>query len=197
MFSINIFLTFFLTSLLTAGILLLLLPNPIHSLFFLIVVFINSAGILMLFNFEFIALLLVIIYVGALAVLFLFILMMIDINLISSFKTDWFVFLIFSGFLSFAIFVQTFESTFNFLVNTVYYIEFPLDLWIHYVTEINNCATFGHILYSYYLFFLLVAGLILLLALLGSVKLTYMSNKIPSVLNFTQLSKKFYISLVK
>ena len=122
---------------------------------------------------------------------------MIDINSLSTFKTDWFVFLIFGCLLSFFIFIQTFESTFQFLVNTVYELTLPLDLWVNSISEINNCATFGHVLYNYYYFFLLSAGLILLLALLGAVRLTHVPNKIPNSDNFTQLSKTFYISFVK
>jgi NADH-quinone oxidoreductase subunit J len=197
MLTTNIFLTFFLTNLLTAGILLLLTTNPIHSLLFLILIFVNSAGILMIFNFEFIALLLIVIYVGALAVLFLFILMMIDIVSSSSFQTDWFVFLIFSSLLSLSLFIETFESTFEFLVISVHELTLGLDLWVNIITEINNCATFGQVLYNYYYFFFLLAGLILLLALLGAVRLTHSPTKVIDTQHFAQLSKTFYISFVK
>src|ERR1700756_4043340 len=54
--------------------------NPVHSVFFLILAFFNSAGLFVLLGAEFIAMILVIVYVGAVAVLFLFVVMMLDIN---------------------------------------------------------------------------------------------------------------------
>lgn len=55
--------------------------NPIHSVIFLILVFCNSTGLLILLKIEFIALMFLIIYVGAIAVLFLFVVMMLNIKL--------------------------------------------------------------------------------------------------------------------
>src|SRR5271163_2028903 len=54
--------------------------NPVHSVFFLILAFFNSAGLFILLGAEFIAMILVIVYVGAVAVLFLFVVMMLDID---------------------------------------------------------------------------------------------------------------------
>src|SRR5580693_40013 len=54
--------------------------NPVHSVFFLILAFFNSAGLFVLLGAEFIAMILVIVYVGAVAVLFLFVVMMLDID---------------------------------------------------------------------------------------------------------------------
>src|ERR1700731_1635557 len=54
--------------------------NPVHSVFFLILAFFNSAGLFVLLGAEFIAMTLVIVYVGAVAVLFLFVVMMLDID---------------------------------------------------------------------------------------------------------------------
>src|ERR1700685_1171266 len=56
--------------------------NPVHSVFFLILAFFNSAGLFILLGAEFIAMVLVIVYVGAVAVLFLFVVMMLDVNFV-------------------------------------------------------------------------------------------------------------------
>ncbi len=56
--------------------------NPVHSVLFLILSFINAAGIFVLVGAEFLAMILIIVYVGAVAVLFLFVVMMLDINFI-------------------------------------------------------------------------------------------------------------------
>lgn len=55
--------------------------NPIHSVIFLILVFCNAAGLLILLKIEFIAMMFLIIYVGAIAVLFLFVVMMLNIKI--------------------------------------------------------------------------------------------------------------------
>src|SRR5579862_6196057 len=56
--------------------------NPVHSVFFLILAFFNSAGLFILLGAEFIAMILIIVYVGAVAVLFLFVVMMLDIDFV-------------------------------------------------------------------------------------------------------------------
>src|ERR1700683_2142521 len=54
--------------------------NPVHSVLFLILAFVNAAGLFMLLGAEFLALILIIVYVGAVAVLFLFVVMMLDVD---------------------------------------------------------------------------------------------------------------------
>ena len=54
--------------------------NPVHSVLFLILAFINSAALFLLLGAEFLAMILIIVYVGAVAVLFLFVVMMLDID---------------------------------------------------------------------------------------------------------------------
>ena len=56
--------------------------NPVHSVLFLILSFVNAAGLFVLLGAEFLAMILVVVYVGAVAVLFLFVVMMLDINFI-------------------------------------------------------------------------------------------------------------------
>ncbi|MGI9401717.1 MAG: NADH-quinone oxidoreductase subunit J, partial [Rhizobiaceae bacterium] len=56
--------------------------NPVHSVLFLILAFVNSAGLFMLAGAEFLALLLIVVYVGAVAVLFLFVVMMLDVDFV-------------------------------------------------------------------------------------------------------------------
>src|SRR3546814_8516935 len=55
--------------------------NPVHSVLFLILAFVNSAGLLVLMGAEFLAMVLVVVYVGSVAVLFLFVVMMLDVNM--------------------------------------------------------------------------------------------------------------------
>ncbi len=54
--------------------------NPVHSVLFLILAFVNAAGLFMLLGAEFLAMILIVVYVGAVAVLFLFVIMMLDVD---------------------------------------------------------------------------------------------------------------------
>src|SRR5881296_1835278 len=57
--------------------------NPVHSVLFLILAFVNAAGLFVLLGAEFLAMILVVVYVGAVAVLFLFVVMMLDVDFAS------------------------------------------------------------------------------------------------------------------
>src|SRR6201993_597708 len=54
--------------------------NPVHSVLFLILAFVNAAGLFVLMGAEFLAMILIVVYVGAVAVLFLFVVMMLDVD---------------------------------------------------------------------------------------------------------------------
>ena len=66
---------------LTAGLGVIISKNPVHSVIFLILVFCNATGLLLLFKIELLAMMFIIIYVGAIAVLFLFVVMMLNIKI--------------------------------------------------------------------------------------------------------------------
>ena len=72
----------FSTIVLISAIFVIYSTNTIYSAFFLILVFINSSGLLILSEIEFLSIMLIIIYVGAITVLFLFVIMMLDINIL-------------------------------------------------------------------------------------------------------------------
>ena len=86
--NLELLLFYFFSSLaLISAIMVISLTNAVHSVLFLIVVFCNVAGLLLLFGAEFLAFLLLIVYVGAIAVLFLFVVMMLNIKT-STFKAE-------------------------------------------------------------------------------------------------------------
>jgi NADH-quinone oxidoreductase subunit J len=85
---------------------------------------------------------------------------------------------------------------FTALSDATNYIYITTDIWVNVVTEINSCSVFGHVLYSYYLFFFLIAGLVLLLALLGAILLTHVPNKVKEQKNFHQISKNPKIHII-
>src|ERR1043165_3816622 len=63
-----------------SGVMVISSPNPVHSVLFLILTFVNAAGLFVLIGAEFLAMILVVVYVGAVAVLFLFVVMMLDVD---------------------------------------------------------------------------------------------------------------------
>ena len=140
--------------------------NPVHSVLWLIVAFFNAAGLMLLLGAEFIAMLVVIVYVGAVAVLFLFVVMMLDVDF-SSLR---------SGF--------TKNLPFGLLIALVLLAEIiiAVSAWkagpalsgreVARTTQ-PNIEALGQQLYSTYLFPFEIAGLILLVAMVGAIVLTH------------------------
>jgi NADH-quinone oxidoreductase subunit J len=143
--------------------------NPVHSVLWLILAFFNAAGLMLLVGAEFIAMLLVIVYVGAVAVLFLFVVMMLDID----FAT------LRSGF--------TRNLPFGIIIALVLFAEIVVAVLAHRAgptlagreipaAKVPNIVALGQLLYSRYLFAFEIAGLILLVAMIGAIVLTHRSR---------------------
>ena len=174
-------------------------------MFFLILVFVNFSFILLILEIEFISIMLIIIYVGAITILFLFIVMMLDIKLFVNKKKNFgyipiliLISLIFF-FENFLVFSKLFTSYNNIIKkwydlnlntkNTIYSCKIKL------VDYITNTETIGQTLYTYYFFFILLAGLILLIALIGAVMLTKTKNKNKNFKLYSQLSRNYSKSI--
>ena len=141
--------------------------NPVHSVLWLILAFFNAAGLMLLVGAEFIAMVLVIVYVGAVAVLFLFVVMMLDVDFAS----------LRSGF--------TKNLPFGLLVALVLLAEIVIAVSARNaapgsdvipVSSQPNIVALGEMLYSRYLFPFEIAGLILLVAMIGAIVLTHRSR---------------------
>lgn len=175
--NLNFFLPIFFGIILTCSLLIITVSNPIHSILLLVLVFCNSTALLLSFGIEFISIMLIIIYVGAIAILFLFVVMMLDIKILNK-NIDSYNYLFFCLFIVTVFFGITFLSTTDLLNNNIIlnsdsnYIE-----WITFIDKITNTATIGQILYTFYLLYFLIAGIILLIALLGAVLLTLEREK--------------------
>ena len=140
--------------------------NPVHSVLWLILAFFNAAGLMLLLGAEFIAMLVVIVYVGAVAVLFLFVVMMLDVD----FAT------LRSG--------LTRNLPFGIIIALVLLAEIVIALFAHQAGPAfangaiataaqPNIVALGQLLYSRYLFAFELAGLILLVAMIGAIVLTH------------------------
>lgn len=148
-----------------AGLMVITARNPVHSVLFLILAFFNAAGLFVLLGAEFVAMILVIVYVGAVAVLFLFVVMMLDMSFADLRKGAMqYVpvgIVIGAVLLGELIFIFS-EWTFA-----------PGAVRPEAASAFTNTEQLGHVLYTKYLFAFQVAGLILLVAMIGAIVLTH------------------------
>ena len=155
---------FYLFALVTclSGLMVISSRNPVHSVLFLILAFFNAAGLFILLNAEFLAMLLVVVYVGAVAVLFLFVVMMLDINfseLREGFQKYRPLGLVIGGILI-AELIATFFEYSNMSTSL------PAQQGVH------NTRALGQVIYTDYIYLFQLAGLILLVAMVGAIALT-------------------------
>jgi len=146
-----------------SGLMVISARNPVHSVLFLILAFFNAAGLFVLLGAEFLAMLLVVVYVGAVAVLFLFVVMMLDINY-SELRQG------FHRYLPIGLGVA------GLLLAELLIAFFSVDALRAsapaVASEISNTRAIGRVLYTDYIYLFQLAGLILLVAMVGAIALT-------------------------
>ena len=141
--------------------------NPVHSVLYLILAFVNASGLFVLMGAEFLAMMLIVVYVGAVAVLFLFVIMMLDVD-----------------------FVQLREGFIEYLpvglvVGGIFMFELLLIVgsWLiqpgttraitaAIPTNVSNTEALGLVLYTKYIHYFQLAGIVLLVAMIGAIVLT-------------------------
>jgi NADH-quinone oxidoreductase subunit J len=136
--------------------------NPVYSVLFLILAFFNAAGLFVLIGAEFLAMLLVVVYVGAVAVLFLFVVMMLDINFAemrAGFQKYLPLGLAVGGILVFELVAAMYGDAFS-------------GATLPQAPDIANTTRLGGVLYTKYAYLFQLAGLILLVAMIGAIALT-------------------------
>jgi len=142
--------------------------NPVHSVLFLILSFVNAAGLFVLLGAEFLAMILVVVYVGAVAVLFLFVVMMLDINFIKL-REGFLQYLPFGALLGIVLVI---ELGILYLTDTSSNINSSLSSLDSSINELENTKMIGQILYTKYFYLFQICGIILLVAMIGSITLT-------------------------
>ena len=153
-----------------SGVMVVSARNPVHSVLFLILAFFNSAGLFVLLGAEFLAMILVVVYVGAVAVLFLFVVMMLDIDfaLLRSGFMRYLPVGALIGFILLAELVLVFGSwAIAPGIAGLKTAPLPVD-----VASMTNTRALGDLLYTRYIFAFQVAGMILLVAMIGAIVLT-------------------------
>ena len=161
-----------------SAVMVIMSRNPVHSVLWLILAFFNAAGLMVLVGAEFIAMLLVIVYVGAVAVLFLFVVMMLDIDFAA----------MRAGFIS--------NFPLGIAVAAVLLAELVLGLGAYQAgglslgvpagaldaqaaqrLDVSNIEAIGALLYGRYIVLFEIAGIILLVAMIGAIVLTHRAAK--------------------
>ena len=163
MFS-GLFFYLFSTVLSLSALLVIISRNPVHSVIFLILTFFNAAGLFMLLGAEFLAMILVIVYVGAVMVLFLFVVMMLDVDF-TELRKGFLQYLPIGALVGLVLLVE--------LLLTVGGWTIPTDVQpLAIMPEITNTQAIGNVLYTQYFHLFQLAGLILLVAMIGAIVLT-------------------------
>lgn len=139
--------------------------NPVHSVLFLILCFFNSAGLFLILGAEFLALILVIVYVGAVAVLFLFVVMMLDVDF-TRLRAGFLTYLPIGGLIGFIMFVELV------MVLGTWNLDLNLPVNNDLISDLSNTRALGNIIYTEYIYFFQLSGLILLVAMIGAIVLT-------------------------
>jgi len=163
----DIFFYLFSVVMIAAAFMVIAARNPVHSVLFLILAFVNAAGLFILLRAEFLALILVVVYVGAVAVLFLFVVMMLDVDF-AELK---------QGFLQYL--------PIGTLIGAIVLVELVLVVGVWQIGPValahaptpapegmSNTQALGRVLYTQYAYLFEAAGLILLTAMIGAIVLT-------------------------
>ena len=141
--------------------------NPVHSVLYLILAFVNASGLFVLMGAEFLAMILIVVYVGAVAVLFLFVVMMLDVDF-AELKQGALQYLP-VGLLIGGIFLAELllvVGAWAIGPGVTAAITAPIS------TTVTNTEALGLLLYTRYVYFFQISGLILLVAMIGAIVLT-------------------------
>jgi NADH-quinone oxidoreductase subunit J len=149
--------------------------NPIHSVLFLILAFVNAAGLFILMGAEFLAMILVVVYVGAVAVLFLFVVMMLDVDF-AELRQGFLQYLPIGALIGVIFLIElvavvgawTFDPA---IVRTAPAAAIPP------ADQVTNTVALGRVLYTQYFAYFQIAGLILLVAMIGAIVLTLRDSR--------------------
>ena len=171
--------------------------NPVHSVLFLILAFFNGAGLFVILHAEFLAMILIIVYVGAVAVLFLFVVMMLDFKL-SIDKSSILQYMpigIFVGLVFISELIIVLINT-KLDLSNIQILANPIEKY----KDLTNTEALGSILYTDYILYFQLSGVILLVAMIGSIVLTLRDRdgvKRQSIQNQLDRTPKSTIDLVE
>ena len=143
--------------------------NPVHSVLFLILAFVNASGLFVLMGAEFLAMILIVVYVGAVAVLFLFVVMMLDVDF-ASLRKGAQQYLPIGALVGGILLVELVVFLGGWVIRPE--VSQAITTPIPSLSGTTNTAALGQILYTRYIYFFQAAGLVLLVAMIGAIVLT-------------------------
>ncbi|MCK1578450.1 NADH-quinone oxidoreductase subunit J [Bradyrhizobium sp. 168] len=140
--------------------------NPVHSVLYLILAFVNASGLFVLMGAEFLAMILIVVYVGAVAVLFLFVIMMLDVDFLE--LREGFIEYLPVGLVIGGIFL------FELLLTVGFWVINPgvAKTITAIPTNVSNTEALGLVLYTKYIHYFQLSGMVLLVAMIGAIVLT-------------------------
>ncbi|MCZ7643083.1 MAG: NADH-quinone oxidoreductase subunit J [Pseudorhodoplanes sp.] len=141
--------------------------NPVHSVLFLILAFVNAAGLFLLLGAEFLAMILIVVYVGAVAVLFLFVVMMLDVDF-AELREGFLQYLPVGGLVGIVFLAEILLVVGAWTIGA----QPPRVVAAPIPGDITNTEALGLVLYTRYLYFFQAAGVVLLVAMIGAIVLT-------------------------
>ena len=150
-----------------SAVLVIVSRNPVHSVLYLILAFVNASGLFMLMGAEFLGMILIVVYVGAVAVLFLFVIMMLDVDFVElreGFMQYLPVGLVIGGIFLFELLLVVGGWVINPGVTKIITAAIP--------TNVSNTEALGLVLYTKYIHYFQLAGMVLLVAMIGAIVLT-------------------------
>ena len=147
--------------------------NPVHSVLFLILTFFNSAGLFVLLGAEFLAMILVLVYVGAVAVLFMFVVMMLDINFVEL-RQGFLQYLPLGAIIGLLMLGELFVVVGGHALTPLAVAGGSVPIPPAAVT---NIEALGALIYTHYIYLFQAAGMVLLVAMIGTIVLTHRTRK--------------------
>jgi NADH-quinone oxidoreductase subunit J len=177
-----------------SGFMVFFSTNPVYSVIFLVLVFLNGCGLILLLGFEFLSLVLLVVYVGAISVLFLFVVMMMNLK-----SMDFRQSLLSYFFLGLTLLIIFFLQLKNIASNPFVWSSgntFYLD-WASLFFINVDIFQLGQVLYTYYCIPFILSGYLLLVAMIGAIFLTYFSkNELKKQKVYVQLGRLKSSSIV-
>ncbi|MFY8196500.1 MAG: NADH-quinone oxidoreductase subunit J [Novosphingobium sp.] len=141
--------------------------NPVHSVLFLILTFVNGAGLFMLSGAEFLALILIVVYVGAVMVLFLFVTMMLDVDF-ASLRTGMLQYAPIGVVIGLILLAELLLVGGSFVLTP----QLTASAVVPITEGVDNTRALGQLLYTRYVFLFMGAAAVLLVAMIGAIVLT-------------------------
>jgi NADH-quinone oxidoreductase subunit J len=143
--------------------------NPVHSVLFLILAFVNASGLFVLMGAEFLAMILIVVYVGAVLVLFLFVVMMLDVDF-AELRQGFLNYLPVGALVGFVVLAELLLVVGAWAIGAG--VPKSITAPIPPADRITNTEALGLVLYTRYVYFFQAAGLVLLVAMVGAIVLT-------------------------